>query len=49
MRGLRGGLQFGRDLDDVELRAQALVAPFNRIHCDDIDDADKIAFGADRP
>ena len=48
MRGLRGSLQFSRDLDDVELRAQALVAPFNRIHCDDIDDADKIAFGADR-
>src|SRR5947207_8684502 len=48
MRGLRGGLQFGRDLDDVELRAQALVPPFNRIHYDDIDDADKIAFGADR-
>ena len=48
MRGLRGGLQFGRDLDDIELRAQALVAPFDGVHRDNVDDADEIAFGADR-
>src|SRR4051812_28679853 len=46
-----GGLVgiFGRNVDLVELGAQLLVMPDQRLHLDDIDDALEIGFGANRP
>ena len=41
-------LEVGRDLDDVPLGAQLFVAPDQRIHLDQVDDALEIGLGADR-
>ena len=40
---------FGRNFDFVELRAELLVVPDQRLHLDDVDDALEFGFGADRP
>ena len=37
-----------RNLDNVELCAQSLVAPFDRAKTDEIDDPDEVALDADR-
>ena len=46
-----GGLVgiFGGNFDFVELGAQLLVMPDQRLHLDDVDDALEFGFGADRP
>ena len=46
-----GGLVgiFGGDFDFVELGAQLLVVPDQRLHLDDVDDALEFGFRADRP
>ena len=46
-----GGLVgiFGGDIEFVELGAQLLVMPDQRLHLDDVDDALEFGFGADRP
>ena len=41
-------LQVGRDLDFVELRAEGLAGPDDRLHLDEVDHALEVAFGADR-
>ena len=41
-------LQLGRDLDLVELRAERLAGPDDRLHLDQVDDALEVALGADR-
>src|SRR5258706_749707 len=40
---------FGGNIEFVELRAQLLVMPDQRLHLDDVDDAPEIGFAADRP
>ena len=46
-----GGLVliFGGNFDFVELGAQLLVVPDQRLHLDDVDDALELGFAADRP
>ena len=41
-------MQVGRDLDDVPRGAERLVAPDQRLHLDEIDDALELVLGADR-
>ena len=41
-------LKVGRDLDDVPGSAQRLVAPDQRVHLDEVDDALELGLGADR-
>ncbi len=41
-------LEVLRDLDDVPLRTQLFVAPDQRVHLDEVDDALEIVLGADR-
>ena len=41
-------LEVGRDLDDVPCSAERLVAPDQRVHLDQVDDALEVVLGADR-